>query len=327
MRKISVTSSCYNEEENIYEFYHQLVQVFKQFDDYYSYEIIIADNNSTDHTAERLRDLATEDKNVKVIFNSRNFGADRSGYNALMQATGDAVIPMASDLQTPPSLIKDFVEKWEQGYKVVMAVKAHSEESPIMYAIRTVYYKALARLSDVELVSHFTGFGLYDKQVIDILRKLDDPYPYFRGLIADIGFKPAIIEFVQPARKHGKSKGNIWHLYEEGMLGLTSYTKLPLRFATIMGFFAASLSFLIGMFYLVYKLLFWSSFSVGIAPVAIGIFFFGSVQLIFLGLLGEYISMIYIHVLKRPLVYEKERLNFDRCTEDNPVLEKNETQG
>jgi polyisoprenyl-phosphate glycosyltransferase len=310
MKKISITTSCYNEEGNILELYDQIFQVFEELKDRYAYEIIVADNNSTDQTPRLLRELAAKDRNFKVIFNSRNFGADRSAYNALMQAQGDAVIPMASDLQTPPGLIKDFVEKWEQGYKIVMGVKSHSEESPIMYAIRTLYYKSLARLSDVKLIPHFTGFGLYDRQVIEILCNLDDPYPYFRGLISDIGFQPAMIEFVQPARKHGKSKGNIWHLYEEGMLGVTSYTKLPLRLATIVGFLASLLSFLVGMFYLVYKLIYWTEFSVGIAPVAIGIFFFGSVQLFFLGLLGEYVSMIYIQVLKRPPVYEKERLNF-----------------
>jgi uncharacterized membrane protein YphA (DoxX/SURF4 family) len=207
-------------------------------------------------------------------------------------------------------MIKDFLEKWEEGCKVVLAVKSRSEESPITRLLRTLYYATLARMSDVELVSHFTGFGLYDKQAIDILRSLNDPYPYFRGLISDIGFEPAIIEFTQPARKHGKSKSNILYLYEEAMLGITSYTKLPLRLATIIGFLAALTSFLLGMFYLVYKLIFWSSFSVGIAPLAIGLFFLGSIQLIFLGILGEYVSMIYTQVLHRPLVYEKERLNF-----------------
>lgn len=310
MRIISVVTSCYNEEENLLELYNQIVDVFKELGDRYTYEIIVADNDSTDQTPKILRELAAKDKNVKVIFNTRNFGANRSGYNALMQAHGDAVIGMASDLQTPPYMIKDFVEKWEQGYKVVMAVKSHSEESPIIYALRTAYYKTLASLSDVKLVSHFTGFGLYDKQVMDILRNLNDPYPYFRGLISDIGFEPAIIEFTQPARKHGKSKSNILNLYEMAMLGITGYTKLPLRLATFIGFFAALISFLIGMFYLVFKLIFWNSFSVGVAPLAIGLFFFASIQLIFLGIIGEYISMIYVQVLKRPLVYEKERLNF-----------------
>jgi glycosyltransferase involved in cell wall biosynthesis len=310
MKKISIVTGCYNEEENLPEFYEQVMEVMKELEGRYTYEIIIADNDSKDKSAQILRELAAKDKNMKVIFNTRNFGPDRSGYNAIMQAYGDVVVTMASDLQTPACLIKDFVEMWEQGYKVVMAVKAESKEPPLVYLMRTIYYKTLATLSNVKLVSHFTGFGLYDRQVIEILRNLEDPYPYFRGLIADIGFEPAIIKFSQPARKHGKSKSNLMYLYEEAMLGLTSYTKIPLRLATIIGFIAALISFLIGTFYLVYKLIFWASFSLGIAPMAIGLFFFGSIQLIFLGIIGEYISMIYIHVLKRPLVYEKVRINF-----------------
>ena len=310
MKKISIVTSCFNEEENLPELYDQIIAVVKGFKKKYAYEIIIADNNSTDNSAKILRELAAKDKNFKVIFNTRNFGAERSGYNALMQAQGDAIIAMASDLQTPPPMIKDFIAKWEQGHKVVMAVKSHSEESPVVYFLRTLYYKSLANASDVKLVSHFTGFGLYDKQVMDLLRDLEDPYPYFRGLISDIGFEPVIIEFDQPARKHGKSKNNILSLYETAMRGVTGYTKLPLRLATVIGFIAAVISFLIGTVYFIYKLIFWDSFLLGIAPLAIGLFFFASIQLIFLGVIGEYIAMIYIHVLKRPLVYEKERLNF-----------------
>jgi polyisoprenyl-phosphate glycosyltransferase len=310
MKKISVVTACFNEEENLPVLYKQLIDVFKCVKKRYTYEIIIADNASTDRTPQILREFAAGDQNFKVIFNSRNFGPDRSGYNATLQATGEAVIIMASDLQNPPAMILDFIRKWEEGFKVVMAVKTESKEAPAIRFLRTLYYKTLAILSDVKLVTHFTGFGLYDRQVIEILRKLNDPYPYFRGLIADIGFSPAIIEFNQPRRLHGKSKSNLFYLYEEAMLGITSYTKLPLRIATIIGFFTALISFLIGMFYLIYKLIFWSSFTVGIAPAAIGLFFFASVQLIFLGIIGEYISMIYIHVLNRPLVYEKERLNF-----------------
>jgi glycosyltransferase involved in cell wall biosynthesis len=310
MKKISIVASCYNEEENLPELYKQLVGVFDELGGQYTYEIIIADNNSSDRSPQILRELARKDKNVKVILNSRNFGPDRSGYNATMQAYGDAVVLMAADLQNPPTMIKDFVAKWEQGYKIVMTVKTGSKESVFFYFMRSVYYKLLASLSEVKLVSHFTGFGLYDRQVIEILRDLKDPYPYFRGLIADVGFEPAIIEFTQPARQRGKSKSNFLYLYEEAMLGITSYTKLPLRLATVIGFISAMISFLIGIFYLVYKLLFWTSFSVGTAPVTIGLFFFSSIQLIFLGVIGEYISMIYVHVLNRPLVYEKERINF-----------------
>ena len=310
MKKISIVTISYNEAGNIREFYDQVVAVFKKLEGCYSYEIIIADNASTDGTQAILREIAAQDENFKVIFNSRNFGPNRSGNNALMKASGDAVVPLVSDLQEPPALIPEFIEKWEQGYKVVMAIKNHSEESPILYALRSLYYKVLGRLSEVKLVTHFNGFGLYDRQVIEIYQKLNDPYPYFRGLISDIGFEAAIVNYVQPARRSGKSKSKFMYLYEEAMLGLTSYTKLPLRLATFVGFVAAFISFIIGMFYLVYKLLFWSSFTLGSAPVTIGLFFFASVQLVFLGLLGEYILLIYTHVLKRPLVYEKELLNF-----------------
>jgi glycosyltransferase involved in cell wall biosynthesis len=310
MKTISVSTTCYNEEGNILEFYRQVVGAFEKLSGRYDYELVIADNNSTDATPQLLRDLAAKDSRVKVILNTRNFGPDRSGYNAFLQSTGDAVVAMASDLQNPPSMIADFVAKWEQGYKVVMAVKTGSKEPRIARALRSLYYGTLARFSNVRLVSHFTGFGLYDRTVVEILRALGDPYPYFRGLIADLGFEPAIVEFVQPARARGKSKSNLLYLYDEAMLGITSYTKLPLRLATGIGFAAALASFATGTFYLVYKLIFWSSFSVGIAPLAIGLFFFGSVQLIFLGVLGEYVLMIYVQVLHRPLVYEKERLNF-----------------
>lgn len=309
-KKISVVTICYNEEGNIQEYYDQVKAVFEKLQDKYTYEIIVADNASTDTTPQVLREIASKDQNFKVIFNTRNFGANRSGNNAFMQARGDAVVLMSSDLQDPPSLIPEFIQRWEAGYKVVMAIKNQSEETPAIYFLRTVFYKVLAYLSDIKLIPHFNGFGLYDKQVLEIYQGLKDPYPYFRGLISDIGFTPAIVEFVQPTRKHGKSKSNYMYLYEEAVLGLTSYSKIPLRLSTLVGFVAASISFLIGMFYLIYKLIFWNSFSLGIAPVAIGMFFFSSIQLIFLGIIGEYISMIYVHVLKRPLVYEKERINF-----------------
>jgi len=310
MKKISVVTVCYNEEGNIREYYEEVVKVFKTLADRYTYEIIIADNASTDRTQQILGEIAAQDKNFKVIFNSRNFGVNRSGNNAFMQASGDAVVLMVSDLQDPPSLIPEFIEKWEQGYRVVMAVKTQSKESAFMYFLRSLYYTALEKMSDVKLIQHFTGFGLYDKQILDIYKKLNDPRPYFRGLIADIGFTPAIVRFTQPQRRHGKSKSSLLYLYDEAMLGITSYTKLPLRLATMVGFITAFFSILVGLFYLVYKLIFWNSFSVGIAPLAIGLFFFGAVQLIFLGVIGEYISTVYVHVIRRPLVYEKERLNF-----------------
>ena len=310
MKKISIVTICYNEEGNIREYYEEVVKIFKGLADRYTYEIIIADNASTDQTQQILREIAAQDKNFKVILNARNFGVNRSGNNAFMQADGDAVVLMVSDLQDPPALIPEFIEKWEQGYKVVMAVKNQSKESRIMYFLRSLYYIALEKMSDVKLIQHFTGFGLYDKQILEIYKTLNDPHPYFRGLISDIGFTPAIIYFTQPQRRHGKSKSSLLYLYDEAMLGITSYTKVPLRLATMVGFMTAFFSILVGLFYLVYKLIFWNSFSVGIAPLAIGLFFFGAIQLIFLGVIGEYISTVYVHVIRRPLVYEKERLNF-----------------
>lgn len=310
MKKISIATGCYNEEDNLPEFFEQILGVFHELKDRYTYEIVIADNNSSDHSPQILREYAAKDENIKVILNARNFGPSRSGYNALLQTCGDVAVLMATDLQDPPSLIKDFIEKWEQGHKIVMAIKTNSAESRLVFLFRSLYYKLLAAFADIQLIPHFYGFGLYDRQVIDLLRALNDPYPYFRGLIADIGFPPAIVEFVQPIRKHGKSKSSIFYLYEEAMLGITSYTKLPLRLATLIGFVTAIISFLIGMFYLIYKIIFWNSFTVGTAPISIGLFFFSAIQLIFLGIIGEYISMIYIHVLSRPVVYEKERINF-----------------
>jgi len=310
MKKISIVTICYNEEGNIREYYEEVVKIFKSLADRYTYEIIIADNASTDRTQQILREIAAQDKNFKVILNARNFGVNRSGNNAFMQADGDAVVLMVSDLQDPPALIPEFIEKWEQGYKVVMAVKNQSKESRIMYFLRSLYYVALEKMSDVKLIQHFTGFGLYDQQILEIYKTLNDPHPYFRGLISDIGFPPAIVHFAQPQRRHGKSKTSFLYLYDEAMLGITSYTKVPLRLATMVGFMTAFFSILVGLFYLVYKLIFWDSFSVGIAPLAIGLFFFGAIQLIFLGVIGEYISTVYVHVIRRPLVYEKGRLNF-----------------
>jgi glycosyltransferase involved in cell wall biosynthesis len=312
MKKISVVTVCYNEEGNIRDYYDQVIGVFNKLADRYTYEIIIADNASIDGTQAILREIAAQDENFKVIFNSRNFGVNRSGNNAFMQASGDATVLMASDLQDPPSLISALIEKWEQGYKVVMAINTHTEESPFIYSFRKLFYKTMEKISEIRLISHFNGFGLYDKQIVKIYKNLGDPFPYFRGLISDIGFEPAIVYFIKPARKYGKSNSNFLYLFDEAMLGLTSYSKIPLRLASFLGFVSAFISFLFGLFYLVYKLIFWTSFSVGIAPLAIGLFFFGSIQLIFLGVVGEYILMIYVHVLNRPLVYEKERINFDQ---------------
>ncbi len=310
MRFVSVVTGCFNEEENVAELYRQVAEVFSELPDY-SWELIFIDNASKDRTVAVLREIAGKDKRVKVIVNARNFGHVRSGYHALLQASGEAIIAMASDLQDPPWLIKEFIAKWEQGCKVVMAVKKESEESRILYGLRQLYYRILSRLSDVDLVEQYTGFGLYDRKVIDIIRTLDDPYPYFRGLIADLGFDSARVEFVQPKRQHGKTKSNFYVLFDMALLGMTSYSKVPLRLATMLGFASAGVSLLAALFYFVYKLVYWKSFSLGLAPVVVGIFFFSSVQLFFLGIVGEYVGSIHTHVRKMPLVVERERINFD----------------
>jgi polyisoprenyl-phosphate glycosyltransferase len=301
---------CFNEESNVESLYSQIVEIMAKLP-LYEYEHIFIDNSSADKTVQLLRNLAAKDKRVKIIINSRNFGHIRSPFYGLLQAKGEAIIFMASDLQDPPSMIPQFIEKWEEGYKVVMGVKSRSEESRIMYFIRTSYYKMLRKLSEVELVENFTGFGCYDQQVIEVLRNINDPYPYLRGLIAEIGFPTAKIEFTQPRRKRGITKNNFYSLYDMAMLGFTNNTKIPLRLATFIGLSAAVLSFIVGLFYLVYKLVNWNNFTLGLAPLVVGIFFFSSVQLFFLGIVGEYIGAIYTQVLHRPLVIEKERINFD----------------
>jgi polyisoprenyl-phosphate glycosyltransferase len=308
MKKISIVTPCFNEEANVLELYERIQKIMNNLD--YEYEHIYIDNASVDGTIKILRDLASRDKRVKVIINSRNFGHIRSPFYGLLQTSGDAVIEMASDLQDPPERIPDFIQKWEQGFKIVVGIKSKSEESGVFYLFRSIYYFVLRKLSDTKLIDNFTGFGLYDKQVVEILRKFDDPYPYFRGLIADIGFDYARVEFTQPRRKRGISKNNFYTLYDMAMLGVTSYTKIPLRLATMLGFLSAILSFLVGLAYLIYKLVDWQNFSLGLAPVIIGLFFMGSIQLFFLGMVGEYIGSIYTLAVRRPLVIEKERINF-----------------
>jgi len=311
MRLISIVTPCYNEEENVREVYEQVKQVFDDLEDY-TYEHIFIDNASKDKTVAILREIAKDDKRVKIIINTRNFGQIRSPYHAMLQTKGDAVISsIAADLQDPPFLIKEFIRKWEEGYKVVIGIKTQSEESCIIFGLRKLYYRVLRRLSDVELVEQYMGFGLYDRQVVEILRGLNDPYPYLRGLIVDIGFESAKIEYVQPRRKRGITKNNFYTLFDMAMLGMTSYSKIPLRLATMLGFVMAVISLLVAIFYFVYKIIFWKSFSLGIAPLVVGFFFFTSVQLFFIGIVGEYVGFIHTQVLKRPLVIEKERINFE----------------
>ncbi|QTH42319.1 glycosyltransferase family 2 protein [Cohnella sp. LGH] len=309
MKLISIVTPCYNEEENVEELYFQVKAIFDTLNGY-EYEHIFIDNASKDRTASILKKIAMQDSRVKVIINSRNFGHIRSPYHALLQAAGDAVILLVADLQDPPKMIVDFIRKWEEGYKVVLGVKHQSEESKSMFFIRKMYYNFINRVAEIELTKNNTGFGLYDQRVIEVLRKIDDPYPYFRGLISDIGFESYKIEYVQPARKKGITKNNFYTLYDIAMLGITNHSKIPLRLAALLGFVMSGLSFLVAVIYFSAKLIFWNYFTVGMAPLIIGLFLFSSVQLFFIGIIGEYIGSIHTQVLKRPLVIEKERINF-----------------
>jgi glycosyltransferase involved in cell wall biosynthesis len=308
---ISVVTPTYNEEENVRELYERVKSVLAGFPRY-DYEHIYIDNASTDRTVPILKEIAARDKHVKIIVNSRNFGHVRSPFYGLLQAGGDAVVCMASDLQDPPELIAEFLRKWEEGYKIVVGTKKGSEEAKPMYAVRRLYYGLISRLSEIELIKNFTGFGLYDRQVIEILRTIRDPYPYFRGLICEVGFPRAQVEYFQPVRKKGITKNNFYTLYDLAMLGMTNHSKVPLRLATMFGFLMSIVSLLIGLGYLVCKLIFWQTFSLGMAPLLIGLFGFVSVQLFFLGIVGEYVGAVHTQVLGRPLVVEKERINFDQ---------------
>ncbi|MBG6219151.1 MULTISPECIES: glycosyltransferase [unclassified Janthinobacterium] len=305
---ISIVTPCYNEEENIDELYQRVAAVMATLP--YEYEHICIDNASTDGTVKRIKELAAKDNRVKLIVNARNFGHIKSPYYGMLQSNGDACVLIASDLQDPPEMIAEFVKKWEEGYKTVLAVKPESEESSLMFFLRKSYYRLISKISDVPLVQNATGAGLFDRAVIDILRKIDDPYPYFRGLLCEIGFSVATVPFKQPRRQRGITKNNFYTLYDIGMLGITNHSKVPLRLMAMSGFFLAFMSLLVAFMFFVAKLLFWDSFKLGTAPILIGIFFFGAIQAFFIGVLGEYIGSIHTQVRKMPLVVELERVNF-----------------
>jgi glycosyltransferase involved in cell wall biosynthesis len=309
VKLISVVTPCYNEEGNIPALCDRIRDAFARLPGF-DYEHIVIDNDSRDGSVALLRERARADKRLKVIVNARNFGHIRSPHHALLQARGDAAILMASDLQDPPELIPELIARWEAGSKVVLGVKTSSEESAPMFLLRGIYYDLIGRLSDIRLVKNNTGFGLYDRAVLDVLRTVDDPYPYFRGLICDIGFEAALVEYRQAQRRRGVTKNNFYTLYDIAMLGITNHSKVPLRLATMLGFAMSALSFLIALGYLAAKLIFWNRFVLGTAPILIGLFLFSSVQLFFIGILGEYIGAIHTQVLKRPLVVERERINF-----------------
>ncbi len=310
MKLISVVSPCYNEEGNIEILTERVRELFANLPQY-RYEHIIIDNHSTDRTVDILRGIAKDDPHVKVIVNARNFGHIRSPQHAFFEAKGDAVIVLLSDLQDPPEMILDFLREWEAGYPIVVGIKNTSDENSLMYQLRSVYYKTVARLTDVQVLEHFTGFGLYDRQVVDIMRRdFHDPQPYFRGQIAEIGLPHKALYYHQKSRMRGITKNNFYTLYDLAMLGITNLSKVPLRLVIFGGFVFAFLSLVAGFGYLIAKLIFWNSFQMGLAPTMIGLFFLGSVQLVALGIIGEYVGSIHTIVQGRPLVTEKERINF-----------------
>ena len=310
MKTISIVTPCFNEEQNVEELYERVRAVMAALGTYL-YEHIFIDNASTDRTVAVIKRIAARDTNVRLIVNARNFGHIRSPIHAIFQASGDAVIALAGDLQDPPEMIPQLIEKWEQGYSMALCMKRVSDENRLMFWIRTRYYRLVNRLASVRTFENFTGFGLYDRRVIEIIKTQNDPYPYFRGMIAEIGLPAAEVYFDQPRRMRGVTKNNFYALYDLGMLGIVNLSRVPLRIVTLIGFITGLLSVLTGFVYLVYKLLFWYQFSVGIAPAVIGLFFVASVQLLCLGILGEYIGAIYTHVQNRPLVIERERINFE----------------
>jgi len=310
MKTISVVTPCYNEEGNVREVYERVRALMLRLGRY-RYEHLFIDNASRDNTFAILKEIAAADSNVKVIRNARNFGHVRSPMYAMLQASGDAIIVLMSDLQDPPELLEQLLDEWQKGIPIVIAVKHKSREAAVMFLVRKLFYRLVNRLADdIETFENFTGFGLYDRQVMDLIRQFGDPYPYFRGMIAEIGLPHSEIQYEQQRRKHGKTKNNFYTLYDLAMLGITKLSKVPLRLVTFSGFAGSLLSLLGGVAYFAYKLLFWHNFTLGIAPIAIGMFFLGSLQLLFMGIIGEYIGNIHTQVHNRPLVVERERLNF-----------------
>ena len=320
MRKlISIVTPCFNEEGNVQELHRRIAAVFAELPDY-DYEHVFIDNASTDRTVDEVKAIAATDRRVKLIVNTRNFGHVRSPVYGMLQAAGDAVVLMASDLQDPPELIRQFVREWENGFKVVLGIKRQTVESFAMRIVRKAYYSLVCRLSEIDLARDNTGFGLYDRAVVDVLSRIDDPYPYLRGLVSDVGFAAAKVEFVKPARARGITKNNFYTLYDLAMLGITSHSKVPLRVATMLGFALSGLSLVVAAIYLVLKLLYWNQFSLGLAPLVIGLFLFSSVQLFFIDIIGEYVGAIHTQVLKRPLVVERERVNFEHAAPLDPAV-------
>lgn len=317
MKKVSVMVPTFNEEENVVPLSKAIIAELEKFSKY-DYEILFIDNDSKDKTRVYIENLCENNKHIKAIFNAKNFGQFNSPYYGLCQTTGDCVIMMCADFQDPVSMIPKFIKEWENGYKIVCAIKKSSKEKKIMYWLRSCYYKLIKKISNVEQIEHFTGFGLYDKSFIEVLRQLDDPTPFLRGVVAELGFGRKDIPYEQEKRRAGKTSNNFYTLYDAAMLSFTSYTKVGLRLATFAGGFISLVSAIIGIVYLILKLIYWDNFPMGMAPVLIGMFFLGAVQLFFIGFIGEYIMAINMRVMKRPLVIEEKRINF----EENKYNEK-----
>lgn len=314
MKKVSVLIPCYNEKENVVPMSEAIANLFETDCKQYDYELLFIDNDSTDGTRDLLRQICAKNPKVKAIFNARNFGQFNSPYYGILQTTGDCTISMCCDFQDPIELIPQYLQAWEEGYKIVIGIKKSSKESKIMYWLRSVYYKLIKKYSDVEQIEHFTGSGLYDRSFVEVLRNLNDPTPFLRGIVAELGFKRKEIAYEQPKRRAGKTHNNWYSLYDAAMLSFTSYTKIGLRMATFMGIGCGILSAIIAIVYLILKLIYWDRFAAGMAPVLIGMFFLGSVQLFFIGFIGEYVLSINQRVMNRPLVVEEERINFNEDT-------------
>ena len=311
MKKISILIPCYNEEENVVPMSEAIVALFEGELSAYDYELVFIDNDSRDRTRPLLREICAKNHKVKAIFNAKNFGQFNSPYHGILQTTGDCTIAMVCDFQDPVEMIPKYIAEWEKGYKIVIGIKTKSQENKLMYMLRGLYYKLVEKFSNVEQIEHFTGSGLYDKDFVQVLRDLKDPTPFLRGIVAELGYKRKEIEFEQPHRRAGKSHNNFYTLYDAAMLSVTSYTKIGLRLCTFAGMICGVISALIGVVYLVMKLVWWDRFAAGMAPVLIGMFFLGSLQLFFIGFIGEYVSSINQRVMNRPLVIEEERINFD----------------
>lgn len=310
---ISILVPTYNEEENVEPLSEAIIEEMGKNLPQYDYELVFIDNDSNDRTREKIRGLCAGNTKIRAIFNAKNFGQFNSPYYGLLQTNGECTILMCADFQDPIYMIPKLVHEWEQGNKIVIGIKSKSKENKIMYFLRSCYYKLIKRMSSVEQIEHFTGFGLYDKEFIDVLRGLDDPTPFLRGIVAELGFKRKDIEYQQERRRAGKTHNNWYSLYDAAMLSFTSYTKVGMRIATILGFILSGISILVALMYLIMKLVFWERFVAGMTPILLGIFIFGSIQLFFIGLLGEYIMNINSRVTRRPLVIEEERVNFDKA--------------